>query len=446
MKQHTHKTTGRGLATRALTALTALGCGAIAFATLAQQEGPASGAAKPEETSAPTQAERAIERARTTVERSPDAPGSHVALGVAMSRRARETADPEWYDRSDEALDRALELAPEHFVALRQKVWNQLGRHEFADALEAAEELNERAKDDVATYGLLVDANVELGRYAEAEEAAQWMLNLRQGTPAAMTRVSYLREQFGDLTGASAAMTMAFHSTRPSDTEDRAWILTHLAHLESERGRAGRASVYAENALELFPGYHYALAELARARADAGEDEAARDLLARRYEVAPHPENLYALAVATERCGDPDAAEAMYEEFEEAALGESENVDNANLSLAEYWLDHVGSEAATARALALMEARAEVRRDIPTLEMLAWSQHRAGDHGAAWETIGEALEVGTTSPSLRLKAGDIAAAAGLREDAEEQWEMVIRTAPDGPDAALARERIRGERR
>ena len=40
-------------------------------------------------------------------------------LALAFARRARETSDPAYYRQADEALDRALELAPGDFEAAR---------------------------------------------------------------------------------------------------------------------------------------------------------------------------------------------------------------------------------------------------------------------------------------------------------------------------------------
>ena len=51
-----------------------------------------------------------------------------------------------------------------------------------------AQALNKRAPDDLLVYGLLGDAHLELGEYPEAEEALQWMMNLRPGNVAGLTR------------------------------------------------------------------------------------------------------------------------------------------------------------------------------------------------------------------------------------------------------------------
>jgi len=395
---------------------------------------------------AETPAQHAIEVARMVLEVSETSFESHNALAAALSRRARETADSAWYDRSDEALARSLELMPGNFPAECQRVWNQLGRHEFERALVGARALNARAKDDVFVYGLLVDANVELGDYAAAEEAAQWMLNLRPGTPAATTRVSYLRELFGDIDGAVQAMTMAYHSTRPTDVEDRAWMLTHLAHLEVERGKASLAVTLADEALALFPGYHYALAERARAYLLQGNNRAATQDLRRRFEVSPHPENGFELACALATAGEEDEARALFEAFEEAALAESQNDDNANLQLVEYWLERTEDPARWKQALELTTARCTKRRDVLTLEHHAWALHRNGDDAAAQDVIAKALEVGTVSARLRQRAGAIAAALGDVEAARREMQVAYEQSPRSTAGRAAQAWLRADLR
>lgn len=396
--------------------------------------------ARPISAGSPTPAQAAIQRAEEALAETGAGAEAYLALATASSRRARETADPAWYDRSDEALALAEKLSPGSFQLERQRVWNQLGRHEFAAALDAAKTLHERAKDDVPTYGLIVDACVELGRYDEAEEAAQWMLDLRPGAPVAMTRVSYLREHFGDLRGARDAMERAFYSTRPGDREARAWMLTQLAHLDNEEGLGSRAHANASAALELFPDYHYALKELATASASLGDDAEALRLLRRRYELAPHPENLFDVAMALRALGAAGKAEAsaLLDSFEEAALEESTSVDNANLELIEYWTEVSPEAGGIARARALAEKRLTCRRDIRTLEALAWTRFLSGDAEEAWAAIDEAVQVGSKNSRLRYRAGRIAAALGRAEDAEEHLIVACTTAPRSSWARLAR--------
>src|SRR5215467_4855945 len=211
-------------------------------------------------------AERSIGQANKLIEKNPKNFEAYNALALALSRRARETSDVANYTRAEEALRKSFEISPENFDGERTAVWLLLGKHEFPAALEKAKELNKKMPDDVMIYGFLTDANVELGNYDDAEKAAQWMLNLRPGNMPGITRTAYLRELFGDLDGALELMNMAYQSTPPSETEDRAWILSQIGHLQLMSGNLSEADTTLQQALAIYPRYHYALQNLAKVR------------------------------------------------------------------------------------------------------------------------------------------------------------------------------------
>ena len=122
-------------------------------------------------------------------------------LGLALLQRVRETADPSLYDQADEALGRARNLAPSDPLVLVGIGGLQLGRHEFADALETATAAIDLVPSLAAAHAIRVDALVELGRYEEATEAAGELLALGIDL-ASLARVSYLRELHGPRRGA----------------------------------------------------------------------------------------------------------------------------------------------------------------------------------------------------------------------------------------------------
>src|SRR5229473_6223399 len=208
-------------------------------------------------------AERSMAQASRLIEKNPKNFEAYNALALALSRRARETSDVAYYAQAEEALKKSFEISPNNFDGERTSVWLLLGKHEFAAALEKAKELNKKMPDDVMVYGFLTDANVELGNYDDAERAAQWMLDLRPGNLPGMTRAAYLRELFGDPDGSIEFMDMAYQSTPPNEAEDRAWILSQIGHLQLMAGKITDAESTLQQALAIFPGYHYALGNLA---------------------------------------------------------------------------------------------------------------------------------------------------------------------------------------
>src|SRR5215471_4776093 len=231
-------------------------------------------------------AERSIFQAKRLIEKNSKDFEAYNALALALARRARETSDVNYYTRAEEALERSFAISPDNFDGARTHVWLLLGKHEFAAALEEAKKLNKRMPDDVMTYGFLTDANVELGNYKDAENAAQMMLDLRPGNLPGLTRAAYLRELFGDVEGALELMNMALASTPPSEGEDAAWILSQMAHLKLTLARTTQAERDLQQALSLFPGYHYALGNLAKVRIQQERYDEAVQLLRQRYETA----------------------------------------------------------------------------------------------------------------------------------------------------------------
>jgi len=57
------------------------------------------------------------------------------SLGLAYQQRARETGDPTYYTKSDEALHRALTIAPRDLLATSGLGSLALSRHRFREAL-----------------------------------------------------------------------------------------------------------------------------------------------------------------------------------------------------------------------------------------------------------------------------------------------------------------------
>lgn len=121
---------------------------------------------------AQTPAERSIAEARAAIAQKPNQYDRYNRLAIALSRRARETSDVNYYAQAQDALNKSLQLAPGNLEGEKLRVWLLLGRHEFPQALDAATALNKRIPDDVLVYGFITDANAELGNYDAAEKAA----------------------------------------------------------------------------------------------------------------------------------------------------------------------------------------------------------------------------------------------------------------------------------
>ncbi len=363
--------------------------------------------AQPRPTDAPTPAgsespaERKIAIARKKIARDPKHYHGYNELALALTQRARETADPVFYQQADEAIRTSLSLSPDNFEALKVRTWALLGQHRFAEGLALATALNTRVPDDLMVYGMLTDANIELGQYDEAEKSAQWMLDLRPGNIPALTRAAYLRELFGDIEGAIELMQAAFSRMPFQETEDRAWVLTQIGHLELVRHRPVEAEKALNQALDLFPNYHYALGALADVRTAQTRHREAAALQQQRYTVAPHPENLYELAEAQARAGMTADAAKSYREFETGARREMRSEDNANRELIAYL---VGPGKQPADGLALARQEIARRQDVYTREAYAWALFKNGRRTEARKEIAAVLAVGVQHPRVLERA------------------------------------------
>ena len=383
-------------------------------------------------------AERSMERAKKAVSAKPSDYTGYNQLAMALARRARETSDVAYYAAAEEALKKSIELSPANLDAEKIRVWLLLGRHEFPRALEAAKALSKRVPDDVLVYGFLTDANAELGNYADAEKAAQWMLDLRPGNLPGLTRAAYLRELFGDVDGAFELMDMAYQATVPTETEDRAWILTQMAHLKIATGKLEEAQELLQQALVLFPGYHYALANLASIRLEQGRYADAVTLLEQLYAKAPHAENLYLLAEALAKAGRLPEARSAFAVFEQKSLQEAEKKDNSSRELVFYYADHAHEPG---KALRIAEQEYAWRHDVYTLDAYAWALHINGKDQEARKQMEAALAVGIRDAKLLRHAGEIALALGDRRSAEHYLKDAGRL--NAPGSELARAALAG---
>jgi len=360
-------------------------------------------------------AEQSMVQARRLIETNPKNYEAYNALALALSRRARETSDVKFYADAEDTLKKAFEISPDNFDGRRIQVWLLLGRHEFAAAREEALKLNKRMPDDVMVYGFLTDANVELGNYDDAEKSAQLMLNLRPGNSPGVTRAAYLRELFGDVDGALELMNMALASISPSEVEDAGWILTQMAHLQFSVGRLADAEQNLQQALALFPGYHYALGNLAKVRIAQKRYDEAVQLLQQRYQAAPHAENLFDVAEALQWAGRGEEAKKAFAEFEQKSLLETNRADNSNRELTFYYADHAHQPL---KALEVAEREVARRHDVYTLDSYAWALHANGQDQEARKQIQAALAVGIRDAKLIRHAGEIALKLGDRVTAE----------------------------
>lgn len=164
----------------------------------------------------------------------------------------------------------------EEFFALCLRSGVLMSLHQFEKALKVAQNAVQLNPYNAQIYGVLVDANVELGNYDEAVKAADKMVSIRPDLRS-YARVSYLRQIFGDMPGAIEAMKMAVSAGFPP-YEETSWARYQLAKLYEATSDYETARVLYNQILGDRPGYPFAVAAIAHLERMDGNPERAIEL------------------------------------------------------------------------------------------------------------------------------------------------------------------------
>jgi tetratricopeptide (TPR) repeat protein len=305
---------------------------------------------------------------------------------------------------AEDAVHQALKLAPDDFEARKLEVKVLLARRQYREAMDLARPLNHGMPDDVEGWGLVSDAALGLGDYAEAEHSAQWMLNLRSTNVGGLERGARLRELFGDNDGARQFWESALRLTM-ADEEQRAWLATQMASLARRTGQAAQAEILLQQVLQAMPAYQPALAEVARVRMQQHRYADAADMLQQRYGKVPRPDVQFELARALQMAGHETEAQIAYKDFGRAARAVVDAPYNYNHELVLYYTDRAPNPAEALRVAKVEFAR---RQDVETLDAYAWALYSSGDLAQAHKQMDRALAVGLRDASFFYHAGAIA--------------------------------------
>lgn len=339
---------------------------------------------------APGDTEAYVERLQGRLERDPSDGEALVLLGLAYQQRARESGDPAFYPRAEDALRRALEASRDDALAYTGLAALAASRHRFDEAEAFARKALRESPRNAAAYGILGDALVETGRYREAFAAFERMVSLKP-TVAAYARISYARELLGDTRAAIAAMRLAVRAARPTP-EATAWALTQLANLYRESGRLGVAERGYGQALARVPGYAPALGALATVRQWQNRPGPAARLYRRALEAQPLPEYAVGLGDILAGMGRAAAAEAAYATAEELEGAFVANGGRNALETALFDLDH---DWDLLDALARAREGRRLRPSVEGEHVLAWALFKNGRCLEARAHSIRALRLGT---------------------------------------------------
>ena len=233
-----------------------------------------------------------------------------VSMIALFIQEARISGNFPYYDNAAmNYVTRVLEKDPNNFEALTYKALIQLSQHHFAEALQTGESARNLYPHSAFVYGILVDANVELGNYAAAVENSDKMVSIRPDIRS-YSRIAYLREIHGDFPGAIEAMKLAVEAGVPGQ-ESTEWCRVQLGKLYELTGDLRSAEMHYSISLEERPQYAYALAGLGRISSAKKEFEKAESLFMQAYEATPDYSFKEELAELYQSFGNKERAEEL---------------------------------------------------------------------------------------------------------------------------------------
>ena len=349
---------------------------------------------------------------------------SYVTLGEAYAQKAREVGDPTYYSKADAVLRRALDLTPNDAEALVAQGSLALDRHQFRDALRLGQQARSIDPYNADAFGIIGDAQVQLGQDDAAIQTIQAMVDLRPDL-SSYSRISYLRELHGDTAGAIQAMQQAAMAGGPAP-ENRAWTYWQLGTLSFNNGDLDTAQRDFEQSLAVFPRYVHGEAGLGMVAAARGDyDDAIADYTAA-LDVMPWPQyiiNLGDVYAAAGRQQDAQREYGLVDAIEKLFRANGVNVD-AELALfdADHHRDLTG-------AVALARKTVQDQPSVMSYDVLAWTLYQMGNCKEASQAEGEALRLGSQLPLTLFHAGMVASCNGDAPTAATYLQHVVALNP-----------------
>jgi tetratricopeptide (TPR) repeat protein len=345
-------------------------------------------------------------------------------LGLAYLQRVRETGDASYYPKADGVLHEALAAEPRDLIATAGLGQLALARHQFRRALTLGLRARSISPTTAGVYGVIGDAEIELGHYPQAFAAFDRMTALKPSV-GSYARISYARELIGDTAGAARAMELA-SSAAVGTREAYAWTRVQLGLLQLSTGRATPAARNMRIALASFSGYPFALDGLAQAEAALGHLRHARTLEARAVARVPLPQYVALLGDLESALGHRAAAARQY-----ALIGVIERLLAANgvrndLDIALFDADHGLNPAHT---VSLARKGYAERPSILGDDVFGWALARAGRCDEALPHSNRALRLGTKDALKIFHRGYVAACLGRSAEARMYYRRALAINP-----------------
>ncbi len=349
-------------------------------------------------------------------------------LGGLYLQRARLTGDLGSYDQAGTAIDAALAMAPDDAETLARKASYLYRTHDFAGALDLATRVTAADPTALGALAVLGDAQVELGRNADAHATYDRLAAAASATPSVDVRRSHLLYLEGDIRSAERLAAQAEQEAVRSGEFGigLAYYREARAGIRFDQGDYNGAARLYEQALRDAPGHYATAALLARSRAAQGRTADAIRLYRRAIAHVPQPDYLAALGDLLARRGDRRAAEVQYRTVELTGTLAAINRQVYNRLLVTFDADHGRN---VDEAVRMAQAELTVRKDAFGYDAAAWALFAAGRFDEARIDADRALAFHVPDARIAYHAGMIAKAQGDKVGARQLLRAALDRSP-----------------
>ncbi len=305
-----------------------------------------------------------------------------------------------YYTAIEKILNGVLTLDAKNFEAKVYMASLRMSQHQFVEAKKIAEEALAINPSNAYVYGILVDANVELGNYAEAVTVSDKMQALKPSLES-YARASYLREIYGDNNGAIEAMKLAVKAGLPG-SEPQCWSRNILGDLYFNTGKIKEAeATYTEN-LMLRPSYAASMAGLAKVQAKNKNYTRALALLDSANAIMEQNSFIEQQADVYAAMGNEKMAQQKYNEVQKLLIADANSPQHTvSLELAKSFIKTNQWDSAEKYAMKEFTVRP---KNIDINNELAWIAYNKKDIVRAKTYLQAALSTGSKNVELLQRA------------------------------------------
>ena len=309
---------------------------------------------------------------------------------------------PYYYPAVLKILDGVLYLSPNNFEATTFKASVKMSQHQFAEARTLAEAARKINPDNAYVYGVLVDANVELGFYKDAIAMSDKMQALKPSLES-YSRASYLREIYGDFVGSISAMKLAVEAGMPG-SEPFCWSKKTLGHLYESTGELNKAQQQYDDILLVRPSYAFAYGGQARILKVNKQYDKALLILDKAAKIMPEFSFHEEMAEIYDLQGNHEKALDKYEEVAKMLDQDAKSGHAVDLELCKLYTKSGKMDLAMKHGLIEYKKRP---RNIDVNHALAVVAFKLNNFKKAKEYILVALSTGSKDPELLKDASKI---------------------------------------